>query len=176
MLQLVAQARGQLVELALEVGEEHLWAGAADELGVEGGRAAAHGGESVGGVLQLAELGVDVDQLVAGVAAVAPEASRDQHEAEDQEALADQRESEGEVPEVGAAGRERPTDGAEAGSQDGGATERGAAKPGIGRLRRVAMAWVAALGRCWSVRKASARRLGGRRRIDCRAARDWMRR
>ena len=92
--QLAVEPRGELIELAFEIREQHLRARAADEVGVERRcAAAAHGGEGVGRVLQLAELGVDFLQLAAGVAAVAPEPRDDEHQAEDERALAGEREA-----------------------------------------------------------------------------------
>ena len=94
-----ADPRGKLIDLPFEIREHHLRARAADEVGVERRcSAGARGGKCFGRLLKLAESRVDVLQLCRRVAAASPQARNDEHQAEDQRALAGHRQPDGVVP------------------------------------------------------------------------------
>ena len=94
-----AQPRRQLVELPFEIREQHVRARAAHEIGIKRRRAArAHRREDFGRLLQLAEPRVNFLQLAGRESAVPPEPRRNQHQAENECALAAEREAERQVP------------------------------------------------------------------------------
>src|SRR5919108_2066245 len=93
-LSAAADARSELIELAFEIREQDVRAGAAHQISIEGRRAAgAHGRQRLGRVLKLSQAGLNVLQAAAGATTVAPQSRHGKHQSKDQTALTAERQS-----------------------------------------------------------------------------------